>query len=481
MWPPTALKAIARPIGVYRDGHRLARHTAQSIRIFGGSRLVNGILSRIVRILLVAGLLVLCPWRVEPAQLAALRPCRISDADALCGSITVPEDRSRPQARVLSLRVRILRATRAATQPPLYAINGGPGASSVDMAETLVRSFTSLRRERDIVLVDQRGSGGSNVLQCTAVPGRPFVPADGRGCLKRLARRADLRFYGTDDFVQDLDDVRAALGHEQIDIYGISYGTRAGWWYARRFPQPLRSVVLLSPNPPSQRLFVSVGEDTNRVLDAIVADCQARADCARAFPRLAANLQAALTTVAGERLTGLPLLLYSTQTARRLPWLIHRSQSGNAPALDRTLAGALRDGQSQVALGLLLTVQCSEELTVNRRLADRPISARTWDTFSEACEGWPRISVPCDFRDRFSSPARALVISGEWDPITGPRWAQEMGTFFGRSTVLTISKGTHGLSDVAPCLSRIITAFLDEREASTGCLAALESLRYFVP
>lgn len=433
------------------------------------------------RLLFAAGFLALWASAVEPAQPGPLGPCRVSGAEALCGRIDVPEDRARPQARVLSLRLRVLRATRGATQPPLYAINGGPGASSVDMADALVRLFASLRRDRDIVLVDQRGTGGSNPLQCTALAERPFMPADVQGCLAQLARDADLRFYGTDHFVQDLDDVRAVMGHGQIDVYGISYGTRAAWWYARRFPDRVRSVVLLSPNPPSQRLFESVGPDALRVVDSIISDCQANTECARAFPDLAANVQPALAAVGGERLLGLPLLLYSTDTARRLPWLIHRARPGSAPALENVLGAALREGQSQVALGLLLTVQCSEEWAVNRRLAEWPMSAWTWDLFAAACEKWPRISVPQDFRDRFSSPSRALVISGEWDPTTGPRWAHDMGTYFARSTVLTISKGTHGFSDVAPCLSNIMTAFLNERTPSTGCLTELESRRYVVP
>ena len=311
--------------------------------------------------------------------------------------------------------------------------------------------------------------------------GRPFVPANVQGCLAQLARNADLRFYGTDHFVQDLDDVRAALGHRVIDIYGVSYGTRAAWWYARRFPERLRSVVLLSPNPPSQRLFESVGQDTIRVLDSIVADCQVNAECARAFPSLATNLQRALAAATGERLVGLPLLLYSTETARRLPWLIHQSRPGSASALENALDAALREGQSQVALGLLLTVQCSEEWVVNRRLPEWSVSAQAWELFAAACEQWPRLSVPQNFRDRFTSSARALVISGEWDPTTGPRWAREMGSYFALATVLTISKGTHGLSDVAPCLSDIMAAFLDERTASTVCLTALESRRHFVP
>jgi pimeloyl-ACP methyl ester carboxylesterase len=177
------------------------------------------------------------------------------------------------------------------------------------------------------------------------------------GCLTDLARRADLRFYGADHFVQDLDDVRAVLRHERIDILGISYGTRAAWFAA----------------------------------------------------------------VAGERLAGLPLLLYSTDAARRLPWLIHQARQGSAPALEDALDDALREGGSQVALGLLLTVQCSEEWTVNRRVAEWPVSASTWELFAAGCRDWPRFSVPQGFRDRFSSSSRALIVSGEWDPTTGPR------------------------------------------------------------
>lgn len=149
--------------------------------------------------------------------------------------------------------------------------------------------------------------------------------------------------------------------------------------------------------------------------------------------------------------------------------------------LENALAAALRGGQAQSALGLLLTVQCSEEFPLNGRVVERPLSARTWDLYAAACEHWPRIPVPSEFHERFSSNAAALIVAGEWDPVTGPRWADGLAKLFPQSTVAIIAEGTHGLSDVGPCLSDVFRAFLDGGRNVAPCLSSLVSRKYFIP
>jgi pimeloyl-ACP methyl ester carboxylesterase len=348
------------------------------------------------------------------------------------------------------------------------------------MASMFFNAFAPVRRTRDIVLIDQRGTGESNALRCEPASGRAIVPADSTRCLRALSRVANLRFYGTDDAVRDLDFVRATLGYERIDVLGFSYGTRVAWWYARKFPDRLRTIVMVSPNPPSQRLLQSAGEDFDRALHLIVADCLANADCANRFPRFEKELTAAIGALTPTQRVAMPLLLYSVETARRLPWMVNRAAAGDKRPLEAALSSALGAAQRQISLGLHLTVQCSEEFAVKEAVDRDPVGAALSDEYADACRDWPRIAPPRGFRDPFRSGARAFIIAGEWDPATPPRWADESARLFQDARISIVAKGTHGLSDVASCLGALVAQFLDERPMQTQCLHALASRRYFL-
>lgn len=408
--------------------------------------------------------------------------CRVAAVDVRCGTVNVPEDRTTgSDSRTIGLRVLVLPAATPTSSLPLFVVNGGPGAATVGMAELFFNDFAALRKNRDIVLIDQRGTGGSHPLRCDAARGHAIVPENTQECLSQLSRIADLRFYGTEDVVQDLDVVRAKLGYDRIDVLGISYGTRVAWWYAKTFPARLRTVVMLSPNPPSQRLLESAGEDTRRALSHLAADCRANHECGMRFPRFDEELKAVSETLTPMERVALPLLLYSVDAVRRLPWMVNQAVSGDTRPLKASLASALTAGQRQVSLGLHLTTQCSEEFDVNRRVQDDRLSLALRDEYATGCRDWPRIPVPQGFREPFRSEARALVISGEWDPTTPPRWAEETARLFSKSRVEVISKGTHGLSDVGECLGSVVAQFLDGRPLKTRCLSSLGSRQYFVP
>jgi pimeloyl-ACP methyl ester carboxylesterase len=307
------------------------------------------------------------------------------------------------------------------------------------------------------------------------------VPENTSRCLSELSEVADLRFYGTHDAVRDLEDVRKVLGYERIDILGISYGTRITWLYARKFPSRLRSVILLSPNPPSQRLLESAGDDARRALHLLASDCRADRDCRVRFPEFEDELGAVWDKLTPTQRIALPLLLYSVGETRRLPWMVNQAARGNTQPLDQALVSALASGQRQISLGLHLTVQCSEELPIARRIEGDGLAGPLWDEYARACEGWPRIPVPRSFRDSFRSEARALVISGEWDPATPPRWADEMAKLFAVATVVIIPKGTHGLSEIGECIGTVAARFLNGRPADTRCLDSLALRPYVLP
>jgi pimeloyl-ACP methyl ester carboxylesterase len=410
-----------------------------------------------------------------------LNTCRIEGVAVRCGTVPVPEDHGRGQnARRIGLRVVVLPALAGTRNPPLFVINGGPGAATVDMAALFLDELAPLRAARDIVLVDQRGTGGSNALRCRTARARAIVPDDARGCLRELSRVADLRLYGTEHAVRDLDHVRAVLGYDRIDIAGFSYGTRVAWSYAKTFPAHLRSVVMVSPNPPSHRLLASLGEDSHRALRLIAADCRAAADCGNRFPAFEEELKRVIETLTPAQRMALPLLLYSVDGARRLPWMVNRAAGGDRRPLEQALSAVLAAARGQISLGLYLTVQCSEEFAPNAADIREPLAAALTSEYAAACHLWPRVTPPAGFRDPFTSDARALIISGEWDPATPPRWAEETARTFPKSTLVVIPKGTHGLSDIGDCLGAVTARFLSGEAIDPRCVGALATRGFFL-
>ncbi|MGH8203651.1 MAG: alpha/beta fold hydrolase, partial [Steroidobacteraceae bacterium] len=229
-----------------------------------------------------------------------LEHCRIADLDGLvstaarCGKLSVPEDPSDPAGRHIELAVAVVPAVATHAKPdPLFLIAGGPGQGSIAGYAPLLSAFAGIRRERDLVLVDQRGTGGSNRLDCAmpddALESGEIPPAElaalARECLPTLPGRP--QFYTTSIAVRDLEAVRAALGYEQLNVFGGSYGTRVAQHYARRYPDRTRTVVLDGVVPPTLALVPNIAIESQRALEGVFARCAAEADCNRRFPALA--------------------------------------------------------------------------------------------------------------------------------------------------------------------------------------------------
>src|SRR5215210_3221642 len=185
-----------------------------------------------------------------------LQPCHIPDLDeeVLCGQLPVWENREARSGRKIDLQVVVIPATSPSPVPdPLFYLAGGPGESAIREAPYFPQVFARLRRDRDLVFVDQRGTGKSGVLACE-LPGseddpqgylREMFPLESiRTCAAGLSKNADLRQYTNIQVLDDLDDVRAWLGYERINLYGGSYGTRAAVVYLKRHPEHVRSVIL---------------------------------------------------------------------------------------------------------------------------------------------------------------------------------------------------------------------------------------------
>jgi len=242
--------------------------------------------------------------------LAQLHPCGTSEGptDALCGVLEVYENRATRSGRRISLNIVALPSLAPESAPdPLFFLAGGPGQAAAQMAAEVREIFRPVLRQRDIILVDQRGTGKSHPLDCRSTSNslQELTESDAqslarlKGCL--AGYDADVRLYTTPIAMDDLDEVRAWLGYERINLYGGSYGTRAALVYVRQHGGHVRSIVLDGVAPTDMRIPLFAARDAERALDKLLADCEADASCRRAQPGLAARVRALL-----QRLTDNP-------------------------------------------------------------------------------------------------------------------------------------------------------------------------------
>jgi pimeloyl-ACP methyl ester carboxylesterase len=403
------------------------------------------------------------------AQLT-LNDCHLSGKPVRCGTLRVPENRQTPARRQLALSIVLApRYGSAKSKEPLFVLKGGPGERATADAEHTLGMFRSLRPDRDLVLLDQRGTGGENRLQCE-VADRTFVaPRDPERCLRELSEKADLSQYTTEHFVEDLEAARAALGYEQISLWAGSYGTRAAYVYAKRFPQRVRSLVLIAPAPISMPILDTYGEEGRIALDALIADCLTDRACAGAFPTLRVDVQRVRDGLIDPfEQFGLQALQYSLATSRLIPLLVTRAAAGDRKPLQSAITQVRQELIPRLTLGLNLAVFCSEDLPF---VSSHGVNARSFlrVEYQRACRGWPRAELPDDFRAPVRVDRPALLVSGEWDPVTSPRWARVAADQFSRSQVIVVPKEGHILDRLDACIAAMTREFLDTGHADSSC------------
>lgn len=453
----------------------------------------------------------------------ALTPCRLSEPGltaativAECGVLTVPENRGTPGSRSIDLRVVVLPAiSRGAAPEPLFLLAGGPGQAASEAFTPLLPALSQVNQTRDIVLVDQRGTGGSNPLSCPAeaegletssgAPDDPAVQAWWRDCLASLD--ADPSQYTTEIAARDLDEVRAALGYERVNLLGVSYGTRAALTYLRRFPERVRALVLDGVAPPEMAIGAAMGRDGQRALDLIFDACAADAACAAAFPQLRADFAALLERLAAEEpsvrlddpYTGAPAevrlsrelasvtihgLSYAPETAALLPLLIHTAQrEGDLRPLAAQSLITSRQLADQIALGMRSSVLCAEDAP--RYPAAAAPEGYLGDlmprALGSACAVWPRGEVGPDFAAPIASDTPALLLSGERDPVTPPAYGEAVAAGLPNSLHLVAAGQGHNVF-FRGCLPTVVAQFLEAGSAAgldTSCVGRLGPPPFF--
>jgi pimeloyl-ACP methyl ester carboxylesterase len=375
---------------------------------------------------------------------------------------------------MIELHVVVLPATSARTLPPLYYLDGGPGIAASDGAEFWATAGSIHLQHRDVVLVDQRGTGQSAPLQCPedVQIGNPLLPtldvaAVGR-CRDQLAAHADLSRYSTADAVADLDDVRAALGHERIDLLGLSYGTRVEQEYLRAHADRVRAAAMLGSLPPVEKLPLPFARNAQRVLDAL----------ARERAGMAEDVAILAKKEGGQFWEAVRALLTTTDAQRRLPALLHQAAQGR---LEPILKAMRRP--SVGADGLLLAVSCPED-TLNITEAELAAQPKTvfgryrTDQQLAACRAW---KVPPRKVDRSFVRVRTpvLLLAGSMDQITPPEWAEEIAAHLPASRVVTIPLLSHfpdGLSHME-CYDELLAQFYQAGDASGLDLACVRTMQ----
>jgi pimeloyl-ACP methyl ester carboxylesterase len=435
-----------------------------------------------------------------PARSIALTECPLPHLPiaAQCGKLAVPEDRGRPEGRKLAVAVAILPAnTLTPRRDPLFILAGGPGQAASALAP-FAAQLVGVRKDRDIVLVDQRGTGRSAKLDCAAwKPGNGIEDAleldpvpKARACAAELAARGvDPAQYTTAAFVADLDAVRVALGYERINLWGGSYGTRAALEYLRLHPAVVRSVVLDGVVPPRMRIALDVWPTREATLAAVIESCAASAACNAAHPALAATLEAikaslgpagreveladprtgktqALTLTYDHVLAALQPLLYVPELQSLLPEVIGRAAQGDYAPLLAAASLSSADTAEQVDTALHYSVACAEDAprlaagdvghalgTVRTRaLAERVLAV---------CAAWPKGAASADAATPVTSAVPVLILSGALDPVTPPANGDEVARTLSNSRHI-VARGYGHIVSPHGCAPRLIAAFIDD-------------------
>jgi pimeloyl-ACP methyl ester carboxylesterase len=472
----------------------------------------------------------LLPWLaalvLAPAA-QALEPCRVAGLrnEVLCGRLTRPLDPARADGPTFDLHVVVVPALARRKLPdPVFFLAGGPGQSAIALAPQVLGLFARLNNRRDIVFVDQRGTGRSAPLAC-ADAGRDVLaePADLGAQLQHVAAcraqlvalphvggDAGLGRYTTTLAMADLDAVRVELGAAQINLVGMSYGTRAALEYMRQFPQAVRRAVLDGAAPPDMGLPASASPDNQAALDALLAACRTEPACTAAYPTLREDWSTLLAqlpravdvadprtgrveriALTRERLLGAVRgPLYAPSIAAGLPAAISAAARGRYEPLAGLAALLAPRAETAPALGMHLSVVCAEDLPRLAAAPDAP-GRDFGDTFArlyaEACALWPRGDVPAAF---YTLPAFArpvLVTSGGLDPATPPRHGARVAAALGPAARhVVVPMAGHGVLGIG-CMRDVLFRFVDaadDRDAAAvdaACVAAVPRPPAFVP
>jgi pimeloyl-ACP methyl ester carboxylesterase len=441
-----------------------------------------------------------------------------------CGTLTVAEDRAEPAGPTVELPVAVLRTASARPQPdPVVYFEGGPGFGAVELADLFLEG--GYGGDRDVILFDQRGTGGARPsLDCpevdeatwssfastdAALVEREQTLAAHDACRARLvAKGVDLDTYDTGVSADDAEDLRVALGVERWNLFGVSYGTTLALQTARAHPEAVRSVVIDSVYPTTASNAASaLVAAADRAFGTLYAGCAADPACAAAYPDLeqavadvvarydaaphptsvtdpVTGQERALRITGKDVLSGLFQALYDSALIPAIPSFVASLRQGDTGVID-LFADVALPLLIEAAEGMSASVECSDRAAVPDdlvpTLAERPewgsLLGGGWD-----CTRWDVAPAEPGFNDPVTTDVPALVLAGEYDPITPPADGRAAAETLTRSTFVEFPALGHGTVFSHPCPAAVQQGFLADPSApDTSCLGDMGPPAWAVP
>ncbi len=447
--------------------------------------------------------------------------CSIGDGasllPALCGELTVPLDPSNPSGETLTLTIaKVPARTNKPQSDPFTLIAGGPGQSATESFPPVAAAFRHILLERDIYLIDQRGTGESHKLTCENDDSSLFefdpelISQQAKECRESLPY--DHRFFTTSVAVQDMELVRKALGIEQWNIYGVSYGSRVALHYLRRFPDQVRTLILDAVVAPEVALGPEIAVMAERALDAMFARCENDNSCNEAFPGLATKANALISSLKKESrpvqyedlnsgqlrtldfdhqhlAVTLRLMSYSAYGNAILPsMLFDASENNNLAPFARQAELQVRSIGNSIANGMHQAVVCTEDEPFTdiddgrEQSTDTYLGADLIDAFKISCEQWEAGVIDDDFKQAVESTVPTLLLSGSADPITPPEYAERAMAKLANAKHIVNEHQGH-MQAASGCMPSILAQFIklgDVKQLDTACLKRLTAPPFFI-
>jgi pimeloyl-ACP methyl ester carboxylesterase len=435
---------------------------------------------------------------------------------AFCAPFEVPENWDAPDGRKIGLKLALVKSREAADDDFMVFLAGGPGQAAVDTWPQIASALEPASKRRNVLLLDQRGTGGSHALNCKSIGDEDDasefdlerVAELTKACLAEVGKNADPRYYTTTAAARDLEALRQALGGPQFDLVGVSYGTRVAQQYLKRHPDGVRSIVLDSSVPNELVLGGEFGRNLDDALKAQFANCTKNADCAKAFGdpyasviRLRDALRAAPQMVRypdpvsfkpkdkrldGYGLAGLVrMFAYSPETAALIPQSVNQALAGNYEPLMGQI-GYLTENISELAgSGMQLSVICAEDIdrvVVNPADADTLLGNMLVDAIKTQCSIWPHGERPADFNEPASGDKPILVLAGEFDPVTPPRYGEQVMQHL-TNAKLIVAKGQGHNVIGRGCIPKLVSQFmekLDPKKLDASCVDTIGPIPHFI-
>jgi len=430
------------------------------------------------------------------------------------GYIDVYENRITNNGKKISLYVIIVPAVAKTNNAPLFIIDGGPGVSATAGADFFAMKDNPYRQNRDIVIVDVRGTGKSNPLMCPSLQLKETLqqqfdemyPVTAvKECYNQLSKQNDLTQYHTTNIVKDLEEVRIKLGYKKISLFGLSYGTRVSLQYMRMYPEAIESTVLWSPTTTYSRMPLYHAKFAQASLNMIWDDCRKDTACNKAYPLIqneftelmdrwkAKPVTYELKDSAGKKQTLLipwyafqtkiRSLMYAPDGIRKIPYLVHEAWKENLqPFIDLFPKGKTND--DFIAEGLYLCVTCTEDVPFIQTTEIESLTTGTFmgtyrvDQQKQACANWSKGIIPGNILEPVTSSVPTLILSGSFDPVTPPSLAREIMKTLSNSQLVEIPYMSHlfdGLSNES-CFDNLVIEFLAVRQKKLKSLDCIKAM-----